>query len=338
MPRSAIARDILSRYETRTVAVTGCSGFIGRALTAALSGTGARLLLVSRRAPAPFRGADVLTADLREPGGWHEIARRADIVFHLAGNTSVYAAAADPAESFRATLLPVAHLIAAAQDAGRTPRVVYASTETVYGLPSRLPVGEDVQPAPVTVYDRHKWWAEQLLEQASTQGELCGVSLRLPTVYGPSAGMSTADDRGVLNKVARLALLGADLPLYGEGSYLRDFVYIDDVVAAFLMAGTQPDITGLALNVGSGQGVTVRDAFRMVADRARQLAGSTSRVQSVPWPDDADAIEFRNYVADVRRIASACGWTPRVSLAEGVDRLLRFLMAGGVARASENLE
>ena len=355
-------QTLLHPYEGKSVVVTGASGYLGAALTEALLKTSARLLLVSRR-PAhvgrvlvdhagrglpPSREAtadrrslggggldpaaqpDVLTADVRERACWDQIVRRADVVFHLAGNTSVYAAASDPAESLRSTVLPLAHLLGAAQETRRVPRVVYASTVTVYGLTDRLPVGEDREPCPVTIHDLHKWFAEQQLEQASTQGVLDGVSLRLANVYGPSAGSSTADDRGVLTSIAKRALRGSDLPLYGDGRYRRDYVYIDDVVAAFLTAGIQPGMTGHAFNVATGRGVTVGDAFHLVAERAARVTGKRSQVRQVAPPEEADPIEFRNFVGDIRLISSACGWRPTVSLTEGVDRLINSLLKTGV--------
>ncbi len=321
--------DLSLAYRGRTVAITGSRGYIGSVLTSALSQAGAHLLLVSRRPIAPQANAEVVTADLREKACWQDIARRADVVFHLAGNTSVYAAAADPAESFRSTALPPAHLVAAARDARRMLRIVYASTATVYGLTDRLPVGEETTPTPVTIYDLHKWFAEQQLMLASRQGLLEAVSLRLSNVYGPSPGASASDDRGVLNRVARLALAGCDVPVYGGGRFLRDYVYIDDVVRAFLMAGTQPGIAGHTFNVGSGVGIPVRDAFRLAADRAERRTGRRCELYDAEWPDDVDRIESRNFTADIRRMASACGWGPAISLTDGVTRLVDHVYQGG---------
>ena len=320
-------QDVIRQYEDKTVAVTGGRGYLGSALSQALRNTPARVLLVSRGGLVPLPGAESFEADIRTEECWREIVHRADIVFHLAGNTSVHAAAADPAESLRSTVLPLTHLAAAARAARQAPRVVYASTATVYGLTDTLPVAEETEPKPVTTYDLHKLFAEKQLELASDQGILGGISLRLANVYGPSSRPSSADDRGVLNQIATLALGGSDLPLYGDGHYLRDYVYIDDVVRAFLMAGVQDRMVGRSFNVGSGSGITVRDAFHLVAERAAKTAGKRSQVREIPWPEGTDQIEFRNFTAAIDRISSACGWSPTVSLIEGVDRLIDSLIA-----------
>jgi nucleoside-diphosphate-sugar epimerase len=197
----------------------------------------------------------------------------------------------------------------------------------VYGLTDTLPVAEHTEPRPITTYDVHKLFGEYVLKLASMQGVLQSVSLRLGAVYGPSSGASFAAERGVLNRVTALALQGSDLPLYGDGNYLREFVYIDDAVRAFLMTGTPSGIVGDTFNVGSGRAITVRDAFHLVAERVERATGRKGLVCEVPWPHEASPIDFRHFEADISRISAACGWKPTVSPAEGIDRLIDDLIA-----------
>lgn len=293
-------REFVHQYQGKTVAVTGAAGYLGAALTRELSTFPVQLLLVSRRPVAPVARAEMLTTDVRDKTCWQEIVRRADVVFHLAGNTSTYAAARCPADSLNSTVLPLEYLLMAAQEARRAPRVVYASTARVYGFVSTLPAAEDSNAEPVTPFGLHNLFAEQRLGLASSQGMLEGVSLRLGSVYGPSPCGGAADARNVLNKMAGLAVRGADLPLYGNGDYLRDYVYIDDVARAFLMAGTEPGMAGRPFNVATGLGVTVRDAFHLIAERAERATGRRSRVCEAPWPDDEASTECRSFTANRR--------------------------------------
>lgn len=316
--------DDVSAYRNVPVAITGASGYIGSAIAARLANVGADLLLVSRKEPSPAAGARVLVADITVPEPWDDIVRFAEVIIHLAGNTSVYAAAGDPAASLASTVLPVVHLTHAASRAGRVPRVVHASTATVYGVPERLPVSEDTPARPATVYDLHKWFAEQQLALASRRRQLLGASLRLANVYGPSAGRDRAADRGILDRMIAAALDGSTLRVYGGGGYVRDYIYIDDVVRAFLAAGANMSTasSGQSYNVASGVGVTIRDAFQAVADAAAVATGTRPRLENVPWPEGADPIELRNFVADVRRMADVFGWFPSLSLAEGIGRTI----------------
>ena len=315
-------RDFINNYENKTVAVTGASGYLASVLIDALQKTPVRILRVSRRDLPPISGTETLQADVCASDCWEEIVSKADVIFHLAGNTSVYAAVKNPADSLSSTVLPIIHLVAAAQAAGYKRRVVFASTATVYGLTDDLPLAEDAEPKPITNYDLQKLFAEKQLELATKQGILEGVSLRLANVYGPSSSTSSADDRGILNRIAKMALQGANLQLYGDGAYLRDYVYIDDVAQAFMAAGVGKEVVGRSFNVASGKGITVREAFYLVAERAERITGKRVHIENAPWPDSADPIEFRNFVADITSFKNSTSWHPIIGLTQGVDWMI----------------
>jgi len=314
--------EIVHDYENKTVAITGASGYIASVLIDALRETPARILRVSRSDLPPISGTETLKANLRSWDDWERVVAKVDIIFHLAGNTSVYGATQDAADSLNSTVLPIAQLMRAAQTAGCRPRVVFASTATVYGLTDSFPISESLAAEPVTNYDLHKLFAEKQLDMGTKQGILDGVSLRLANVYGPSSSASSSDDRGVLNKITKTALQGEHLQLYGDGNYLRDYVYIDDVVRAFMVAGVEKTVVGRSFNVASGKGVTVKEAFELVAKKAEGITGKRVHIKNVPWPDGADAIEFRNFVADVTNIFRATRWRPLVGFDEGIDRMI----------------
>ena len=314
--------DSLVKLGGKRVVVTGASGFIGSALVDALVKNFCKVIRVSRMDLAPLDNVKTIKTDVRDAGAWSEIVAQADIIYNLAANTSVYEAALNPAASLNSTLLPITHLIKAAQQLACKPRVVFASTATVYGLTLKLPVAEKVKPEPVTVYDLHKLFAEQQLALAAEQGLFHSVSLRLANVYGPSSGVSSADDRGILTKVTAMALQGKDLMVYGDGNYLRDYVYITDVVNAFLIAGISPVAHGQSFNVGSGLGTTVKQMFSLIAAQAEELTGQPVRVQCVVWPNAAASIEFRQFTADIDKYTMATGWKPQVDIKDGISLLL----------------
>jgi len=314
--------DILKNLNGKTVAVTGASGYIGSALSEALQNQLAQVVRISRSELTPNPGMIDVQADVCTQSCWQDIVSRVDIVFHLAGNTSIYTALNDPVESLNSTLLPINHLIAAAQKSGRVPRVVFASTATVYGLTDGLPVSETRESKPITLYDLHKCFAEKQLALAGHLGVLQSISLRLANVYGPSLNASSAADRGVLNKISKMALQNKDLLLFGDGDYVRDYVYIDDVVNAFMCAGASDQFSGQIFNVASGHGVTLKEAFHEVVCQSEKITGRKIAIHNAPWPEGADAIEYRNFIGDVQALKDAFNWQPQTSLVSGIGSML----------------
>ncbi|CAN1525359.1 WcaG Nucleoside-diphosphate-sugar epimerases [Methylophilaceae bacterium] len=312
----------LANLNGKTVVVTGASGYIGSELVNALVKHQCNVVRVGRNKLMPLPNTKSITADIRIAETWTEIVTQADIIYHLAGNTSVYEAAKNPAESLISTLLPLNHLIKAAQTQQRKPRVVFASTATVYGLTPKCPVAETVEPKPITVYDLHKLFAERQLNLATQQGILESVSLRLANVYGPSGSSSSADDRGILNKVTSMALQGKDLTVYGDGNYLRDYVYIDDVVWAFILAGARKDVGFGIFNVSTGKSVSVGDAFKLIVKRVAVVTGNTVDIKYSPWPDGASEVEFRNYISDVSSTFLELGWQHTINLESGIKYMV----------------
>lgn len=306
----------------KTVVVTGASGYIGCELVDALVKHDCTIIRVSRVDLTPLPGVKTIKADICNADFWHDIVALADIIYHLAGNTSVYEAAKDPVLSLNSTLLPINYLIQAAQDQKRKPRVIFASTATVYGLTSILPVSETVKPKPITVYDLHKFFAEQQLALASQLGILAATSLRLANVYGPSNSMSSAADRGILSRVAAIALQGKTLKVYGDGSYLRDYIYITDVVNALLISAISPKVSGESFNIASGVGTTVKQAFTLIARESEMVAGSPVKVEMMEWPEGVASIEFRNFTANIEKYKTATGWSPQINLNDGISKLI----------------
>ncbi len=256
--------------------------------------------------------------DIRRYATWQQALRGADIVFHLAAQTSVSVAEKDPWADYQINVLPLIHLARACREENSRPFVVFAGTVTQVGIPSRMPVDETHADRPVTFYDLHKWLAEQYLKRFSEEGILRGVSLRLSNVYGPGPE-SSAPDRGILNRMIQKALRGEPLTVYGKGAWLRDFLYVEDAARAFLAAGTQQArLNGRHFVIGSGRGTALVEAFRQVAEQVRLTTGRTVEVRHVPAPHPLSPIERRNFVADSSAFSQLTGWRAETTLEKGL--------------------
>ncbi len=303
----------------KNIIITGGFGYIGSALVDYLQHYKCNIVCVSRRDMSEKQMVRNWTLDLTKESSWKKIVDYADIIFHLAGNTSIPVADQDPKLNLIDSLAPIINLVHAAKDGKKTPRVVFASTVTLYGLTEILPVSEEAKPSPITTYDLHKLFIEQYLEMATKNKIISATSLRLSNVYGPSLGRSSANDRGVLNKVTELAINGKDITIYGEGNYIRDYIYIDDVVSAFIHTAIADHAVGKVLNVTSGVGHTIKDAFSLVSDYTAKLTGKKVKINHIEWPKGISMIERRNFIGNASELKRTTKWQPNVSFEEGVD-------------------
>jgi len=317
----------------RRVLITGGAGYLGTAIAHALSEVDVTLVRLARPGAArpPLTGrarVEELSADVRDPGVWERALPGVDVVLHLAAQTSAYVAERDPLADLDANVRPLLALLDACRRASLRPVVVAAGTATQAGLTPQLPVDESVPDRPITIYDLHKLAAERYLEHHVRAGAVRGATLRLANVYGPGP-RSGAPDRGVLNLMVRRALSGQALTVYGDGAFVRDYVFVDDVARAFLAAAARVDrVDGRHFVVGSGCGATIAEAVHLVADTVARLTGRPPvAVTHVPPPPGLLPIEERSFVADTAAFRAATGWEPRVTLAEGVEATVRHALA-----------
>ena len=319
-------------YEGSTVLVTGGLGFIGSALVAALSAVSCRIILLVRPERTAIQhdgqAAQVVTmhGDLGSRDTWDAALEGVDHVFHLAAQTSAYAANNDPMADLNANLVPVLLMLESCRQKGRKPAVLFSGTVTQVGLPTRSPVNESFRDHPIIMYDIHKLTAEKYLQFYVREAGIPTVTLRLANVYGPGTKVGS-NDRGVLNRMIRDGREGKTLNVYGDGERIRDYVYIEDVVRAFLIAGNKArDLSGNYYIIGSGTGYQIVDAFNLVAQRVEQRLGERPLISHISPPEDLLYIEERNFIADTGRFTSATGWVPQVSLTDGIDRTLEYIL------------
>ncbi len=312
--------------EVSTFTVIGASGYIGSKLVNKLTDSGCNVIRSSRRDTITNGDSEFVMAELDSLDFWLNIVEKSDVIIHLAGNTSINVANDNPALDLNSSVVPIYRLIEACKILRKRPRVVFASTVTAYGFTDNLPVSEATAENPESFYDLHKFFVERQLVLATKLNICDGVSLRLANVYGPSSANSSANDRGILNKIIGLALAGDIVSLYGGGNYIRDYIYIDDVVDAFILASISSKSAGEVFNVGSGVGTSVRDAFNAVTKEVYRQTNKIIEMKDVPWPENSPKIDMRNFTASIKKAHTCLGWSPKVSLQTGIATTVKSII------------
>ncbi|RSN30112.1 NAD-dependent epimerase/dehydratase [Amycolatopsis sp. WAC 04169] len=312
----------------KTITVLGASGFVGSAVVRALARRPVRVRAVARRRILPPPGRAEITAvaaDLTDRAALAGAVAGSDAVVHLLLGDGGWRGA-EGAERVNVGILRDLVEIAGSGD-GPPPVVVFAGTTAQVGVPPREPLDGTEPDHPATPYDAQKLEAEQLLKKATADGLVRGISLRLPTIFGETAAEGANHDRGVVSTMARRALEGLPLTVWGDGTVRRDLVHVDDVASAFMAALDHPDsLVGGHWLIGAGRGDRLGEVFRLVAKEMSEHTGkSPVEVSCVEPPAHAPETDLRSITIDSTPFRAVTGWRPEISLPEGVRRTVAAL-------------
>ena len=224
----------------------------------------------------------------------------------------------DPLGDLHANATAQLTLLEACRERNPETKVVFAGTRSQYGRTLQTPVTEEHPQLPTDINGANKLAAERFHLVYHTIHGLRACSLRLTNTYGPRQLMAHGR-QGFMNWFMRLAMDGGEIRVYGDGAQLRDLVYVDDLVDAFLLAGIKPAADGEAFNIGSGDPRSVRSLDELVV-----VAAGRGCVRMVEYPPDQRPIEVGDYVADITKIRETLGWSPSVPLEEGIRRTIDY--------------
>lgn len=313
-----------------TALVTGCAGFIGSRLAAACLARGDRVI-----------GVDAIT-DWYDPAikhdnlcrlersdrfefhrwdltaGCDEIVNGAEIVYHLAGQPGVRDSWHDRFDDYVRNNVIATQRLLEASVRGGLPRLVFASSSSVYGNVASGRVDETTVPQPFSPYGVTKLAAEHLCSLYAENYGLPTVSLRYFTVYGPGQRPDMA-----IARLIEAIRHGQPFPLFGSGEQRRQFTYVDDVVQATLLAGNADVKPGQIVNVSSGHDISMNELIGLVS----AIADRSASVDRLP-AEHGDVTNITN-VSDLAN--QLLGWQPRVDLPSGLTQ-----MTNGVGAVSSD--
>lgn len=306
-------------------AITGANGYIGSKLVAKLKNKRIRLnLFASKIKNYKEKNIYSYKFNINDKKCWKKIILESEVIFHLAGNTSVYFAKKNNEENYNVTVQPIKDIIHICKKYKRKPLIIFTSTATVYGLQKKFPVNESTKPLPITVYDKHKFLAEKMLINASNKKILDCCNVRLSNVYGVSNMKVSSSDRGILNKVCMNAIQGKNISVFGKGRFIRDYVYIDDVVDALIKISLSKKLSRKVYNICSGYGTTLIDAFNLIILKAKKTVKSKSIIINKSWPKNIELIEKRNFIGDNKNLKNDTKWVPKINLENGIKKMIYF--------------
>jgi UDP-glucose 4-epimerase len=328
-----IRPDLAPAYAGKRILITGGLGFIGSNLAYQLVAMGADVTIVDSLVPEygglrfNIAGIEdrvtVNVSDVRDEHSLRHLIQGQDVLFNLAGQTSHLDSMTDPYTDLEINARSQLSILEACRHGNPGVTVVFASTRQIYGRPARLPVDESHPIAPVDVNGINKAAGEwyHLL-----YGEVYGIRtsvLRLTNTYGPR--MRVRDARQTFLGVwIKQVLADDEFLVYGDGSQRRDLTYVDDAVAAFLLAAVREEAAGRVFNLGGEGNVSLLELGELLTGIAR-----AGHVKTIPFPPDRKSIDIGDFYADFSAIEEALGWRPVVPLEEGLERTLSYYREHG---------
>jgi len=333
----------------RPVLITGGAGFVGANLAHRLLSQGTSVLLFDNLARAGVERnlqwlrdthgsrVEIEVADVRDRAAVTRAVRKARQVFHFAAQVAVTTSLTGPVEDFEVNARGTLNVLEAARAQAEPPPVVFTSTNKVYGNCEDLALvqrGRRYEPVDASVrargvgearpldfhspYGCSKGAADQYVVDYAQSFGLRTAVFRMSCIYGPHQFGN--EDQGWVAHFLIRAMEGRPIVIYGDGMQVRDVLFVEDLIDAFLLAQERIDeISGRAFNIGGGARNTV--SLLELLDMIGDLHGARPTVRFADWRTG----DQRYYVSDVRHFQLATGWAPRTGVREGLEQLYEWL-------------
>jgi len=289
----------------RRVVITGAGGFIGTHVANRLRQDGIEVVALDRSGESPA----LVRMDIRDRGGLDRVLQPGDAVIHLANTSNPTTSEMNRIRDVEENLVGTVQLLDACVENGVAKFVLASSGGTVYGIPQVTPISETHPTNPTSSHGALKLAVEKYVQVYGAQFGLKHVILRCANAYGP--GQTGAQGQGIIGRAMVSALRDETLEIWGDGTVVRDFVYVADVAEAFLLAATVADADGVA-NIGSGSGASVNEIIELI----RHVTGRPLRVTYTSHRP----FDVQTNTLDITRAATMLTWAPVTPLEEGIGQ------------------
>ncbi len=315
-------------FAGKTALITGGMGFIGSNLAIRLANLGAQVTILDSMIP-DYGGNEfnlhpvkdrvrVNYCDIRDESAVSYLVRNQNFVFHLAGQVCHIMSLSNPFPDIEINITGTAVLMEALRKHNKDAIVVYTGTRGQYGPSVSLPVNEEAPTNPKGIYEISNLTAEKIIKVYNDVHGIRSTLLRLSNIYGPRSQMLHSRF-GVCNWFVRVAMDNQKIQVFGDGSILRDFLFVDDCVDAILRTSICEEAYGEIFNVGNDVPVSFLELVKTIISVAGQ--GSWEFAEFSP---ERKAQEPGDFYSDISKISRVADWRPKYDLAEGLAMTLEY--------------
>lgn len=307
--------------------ITGGAGFIGSNLAHALVARGAAVTIVDALLPLyggnMFNLEDIadkisfVEGDIRDADLMNKLVTGQDFIFNLAAQVSYIDSKDQPFLDLDINGRGHLTLMEAVRHHAPQAKVLFSSSRLVYGRITQVPVKEDHPTDPLSLYGIHKLLGEKYCRYYADTFNLATIAIRIPNPYGPRQQMKH-NKYSIVGWFVRQAMEGKIITVFGDGQQERDYLYVDDIVSAFLLLAAKGQ-AGEVYNIGTHERICFVDMVEAVIAEVGQ-----GNIEHVPWPAQYEKNETGNYIADTSKISSLTNWQPQLRLREGIKEMVEY--------------
>ncbi len=311
-------------FENKNVLITGGCGFLGSNLALELVHQRAKVTIVDNLIPLyggnEFNLAGIkddiklIFGDMCDMVLMEPLIEETDILYHLGAQVSYIDSINIPYTDLDYNAKSTLLILECCRKKNLACKIVFSSSRMVYGKIFSDFVNEDSPTNPLSLYGIHKLTSEKYLSMYYKDFGIKSIILRIANPYGPRQQIKHSK-YSLVGWFIRQAMEDKEIKIYGSGSQLRDYIYVDDIVSAMILCAMSDDADGEILNIGSGISYEFCEMVREVVECVKK-----GNVINVPWPSDYENIETGDVKLDISRLKSLTGWEPIVSLTEGIRR------------------
>lgn len=321
-------KDWKEKFAGKSVLITGGLGFIGSSIAIRLANFGADVTIAD--AMISGYGGNLFNvepvekkvhidfSDITDVNSMNDLVRGQDYIFHCAGQVCHVMSLTNPFPDIEYNIKGTAILLEACRKTNPRAKIIKMGTRGQYGPAVKLPVDEEAPTNPKGIYEISLLTAEKIMRVYYDIHGIRSVLLRLTNIYGPRSQMKHSRF-GVVNWFVRQAMDGETIRVFGDGSLLRDFLYIDDCVDAVLSSAVEDQAVGEILNVGIDKPTSFLDLVKEIVE----IDGS-GRWEFAPFSEERKAQEPGDFYSDIRKIKKIVGWEPKFSLRKGLENTFEY--------------
>ena len=312
----------------RNVVVTGGLGFLGSNLARKAVELGAKVTLIDTLNPLyggnyyNIQGIEdkvtVIINDIRNVEIIEPIIKKADIIFHFAAQVSYIDSLSMPNEDYNLNAQSTLIILELCRKHNPKAKIMFASSRMVLGNVEGGTMTEEIIPNPLSLYGIHKLTSEKYLGMYYKDFGIPYVVLRITNPYGLRQQIKH-NKYSLVGWFVRQAMEDKEISIFGTGSQLRDYIYSEDIINAFILCAVSEKAVGQIVNIGSG----VSTQFKDMVETVVEVVGK-GEIKYIPWPAEYERIETGDIRTDISKLQILTGWKPEYSIKEGILRTYNY--------------